>query len=102
MARRFDKLDLALLHVFVTVCDTGSLQSAAARLRLSRAGVTLQMNRLEAACGRDLFLRHDGGPRIGSDLTPAGARFLPKVRAVLELADQAREALTEPADERPA
>lgn len=93
MARRFDKLDLALLHVFVTVCDAGSLQRGAALLGLSRAGVTLQMDRLEAVCGRPLFLRHAGGPRMGTDLTSAGQRFLPKVRAVLELADEARAAL---------
>lgn len=98
--RRFDKLDLTLLHVFVTVCETGSLQGAAATLGLTRAGVTMQMDRLEAACGRELFVRRPGGPRMGSNLTEAGFRFLPKVRSVLELLDQAREALRDDGDRK--
>lgn len=96
MKRRFDKLDLSALHVFVTVCDAGSLQAAAETLGMSRAGVTLMMDRLEAECGQALFRRHKGGPRTGADLTETGSRFLPKVRDVLQLADAARATLNAP------
>ena len=81
---------LQLSHVltFVTVVDAGGFRSAAASLHLSQPAITRQMDQLESGLGVRLL---DRGP-AGTQLTPAGARFVEHARALLLMEDQAREA----------
>ena len=91
MTYRFDTFDLRLIHVFVTVCDTGEFQRAAQLLHVTPAAVTNQINKLEKACGRHLFERTREGFRSASQVTSIGARLLPMARQLLKVNDDTRD-----------
>lgn len=74
--------DWTLLHVFLTVADSGSLSAAARRIGSSQPTVGRQIQNLETQMNLELFQRH---PK-GFTLTPAGERLLPHARAMAEQA----------------
>jgi DNA-binding transcriptional LysR family regulator len=77
-------LDLGQVRAFVAVVDHGHFGRAAAELSLTQQALSKRIARLEAALGPLLERR-----RGGVALTPAGERFLPGARRMLEVADRA-------------
>jgi len=82
-------LDLGAVRAFLAVTDDRYFSEAAARLGVSQQAVSKRIARLESALGTRRFLRS----RTGGDLTEDGRAFLPHARALIDVADQAREAL---------
>jgi DNA-binding transcriptional LysR family regulator len=70
---------LALLRVFVTVADTGSIRPAAARLGRTVSAVSMALKQLERDVGTNLF----EGERKGQ-LTKAGQFALEQARGILD------------------
>ena len=68
------------MKYFLTVAETSSIRRAAERLRLAQPSLSMAIRRLEAALGAQLLLRG----KLGVQLTPAGRRFVPKARALLD------------------
>jgi DNA-binding transcriptional LysR family regulator len=60
------------VRIFLAVARAGQILGAARRLELNHATVSRRLAALEEALGAKLFRRHTAG----SELTPAGARFL--------------------------
>lgn len=83
-------LDLAQVRAFVAVADHGHFGRAAESLTLSQQALSKRVARLEGQLGRLLERR-----RGGAVPTPAGERFLPAARELLDLADHAVLALRE-------
>ena len=77
-------LDLAQVRAFVAVIDHGHFGRAALTLTLSQQALSKRVARLESQLGPLLERR-----RMGVTPTPAGHRFLPAARRMLELADHA-------------
>ena len=77
-------LDLAQVRAFVAVADHGHFGRAAQTLSLSQQALSKRVARLERHLGPLLERR-----RPGVTPTPAGERFLPAARRMLELADHA-------------
>ncbi|MDQ1635427.1 MAG: hypothetical protein QOJ32_2236 [Frankiaceae bacterium] len=77
-------LDLAQVRAFVAVVDHAHFGRAASALSLTQQALSKRVSRLETALG-PLLLRERGG----AVPTPAGARFLPGARQLLEVADRA-------------
>lgn len=82
-------MDLKLLRTFVTVASHVHFHEAARRLFLSQPTVSKHVRQLEEALGCQLFVR--AGKQVR--LTPAGERFLPEARKLLESADAAFHAM---------
>lgn len=78
-------LDLARLEQFVAVAKLGSFGKASTVTLLSQPTLTRNMRGLEADVGAQLF---DRGP-LGTTLTAAGRRFLPRAEALLNDAERA-------------
>ncbi|QND51574.1 LysR family transcriptional regulator [Phyllobacterium sp. 628] len=85
-------LDLDLLRTFVTVVETGSLSAAAPRIGRSQSAVSMQMQRLEQAVGKQLLIRN---PR-SVEPNLAGESFLNYARRLLRLSDEAWANVTRP------
>ncbi|SEC20363.1 DNA-binding transcriptional regulator, LysR family [Rhizobiales bacterium GAS191] len=85
-------LDLDLLRSFVAVVESGSFSNAAPRIGRSQSAVSMQMQRLEQAVGKQLLIRT---PR---SVTPsqAGEGFLTYARRLLRLSDEAWASVTRP------
>ncbi|MCF1505158.1 LysR family transcriptional regulator [Afifella sp. H1R] len=77
-------LDIALLRTFATVADQGSMTRASDILHLTQGAISQQIARLEALVGTALLLRHPRGLR----LTPAGERFLGRIRPLIITNDE--------------
>jgi DNA-binding transcriptional LysR family regulator len=77
-------LDLRQVRAFVAVVDAGHFGRAAQSLSLTQQALSKRVARLEATLGPLL----ERGAR-GVSLTPAGERFLPGARRMLEAADAA-------------
>lgn len=84
-------LEIELLRVFVAIADTGGFTRAAERLHRTQSAVSLQMKRLEEAAQTPLF-RSQGRQR---HLTGAGEQLLSYARRILELHDEAADAIRE-------
>ena len=56
-------LDVDLLRTFAIIAEGGSFTRAAERVGRTQAAVSLQMQRLEALAGAELFVRTRGGRR---------------------------------------
>ncbi|MEV0616413.1 LysR family transcriptional regulator [Nonomuraea sp. NPDC050404] len=82
-------LDLGAVRAFVAVTEERYFSDAAARLGVSQQAVSKRIARLESDLGLRLFSR----TRNGADLTGDGRAFLPHARALIGIADQAREVL---------
>lgn len=78
------------LRTFVLVVETGSFSSAAQHLELSQPAVSLQIKELERRLSARLI------ERVGrrAVATPAGATLLGYARKILDLSDEAADAVT--------
>ena len=85
-------LDSHRLETFRMVALCGRMSEAARRLHLSQPAVTAQVQQLESALGRSLFLRS----RSGIQLTEDGRRLLETAEALHRLLGEAEQALAEP------
>ncbi|MGO4634314.1 LysR family transcriptional regulator [Streptomyces sp. 2RAF24] len=83
-------MELRLLVTFEKVATVLSFTRAAAELAYAQSSVTAQVRALESSLGTELFERL--GSRIR--LTEAGTRLLPYARQIIELAEEARAAVT--------
>lgn len=77
------------VRAFVSVCDLGSFQAAAAALHLSQPTVSKRLNALEARLGHALFDRVGRGVA----LTEAGRAYLPHARELLAVMRDGARAL---------
>jgi DNA-binding transcriptional LysR family regulator len=86
-------LDLDLLKSFVSVVDTGGFTTAGERVHRTQSTVSQQIRRLEDELGYALLDRN------GRKATPteAGERLVSYARRMLALAQEAREAVAQPA-----
>lgn len=80
-------MELRQLETFVVVAEQGRCVAAAHQLSVSPATVTARLDRLEQSLGVPLLRRRTR--HVG--LTPAGARLLPEIRALVETAASLRE-----------
>ncbi len=78
-----------LLHTFVAIAETGGFARAGERVHRSQSAVSLQMKRLEAQAGTNLFQRD--GRRM--TLTEEGHCLLRYAERILALHDEARTSL---------
>jgi DNA-binding transcriptional LysR family regulator len=89
-------MDLEELRAFLAVAETGSFQSAAKSLRLSRATLRRRIDQLEARASVPLLDR----TRLGATLTEAGTILAARGRLMMQeaaaLFDSVRDAGTEP------
>lgn len=77
-------LDVDLLRTFAIIAEGGSFTRAAERVGRTQAAVSLQMQRLEALAGAELFVRTRGGaPR----LTAKGSYLLERAQELVALND---------------
>jgi DNA-binding transcriptional LysR family regulator len=73
------RIDLTSLHLFVAVCELGSIGRAAEREFIAASAVSKRLSDLEAAVDTALLYRHSRGVT----LTPAGESLLHHARTVL-------------------
>lgn len=88
------RLDLNQLRTFVVVVETGGLTSAAERLNVSQAALSMQIKALQESLGLRLLLRTGRGMKLSED----GERVLAYARQTLSAADlltKAAQALTQ-------
>ncbi|MDT9699367.1 LysR family transcriptional regulator [Streptomyces sp. P17] len=83
-------MELRLLVTFEKVATVLSFTRAAAEPAYAQSSVTSQIRALESSLGTELFDRLGGRIR----LTQAGERLLPYARQIIELAEEARAAVT--------
>ena len=84
------QLNLGQLRTFVAAAENSSFAAAADAVHLSQAAVSMQIMKLEASIGQQLFVRHTR--RV--TLTLAGETFLPYARRLLQIESEAIAALT--------
>jgi len=84
-------MDLAELHVFLTVAREGSFSRAADKLFRTQPAVSLAINRLEASVGQPLFVRRARPVR----LTDEGALLRDYAQRLLNLREEARKGLSD-------
>jgi DNA-binding transcriptional LysR family regulator len=82
-------VELSDLAVFRAVVEMGGVTKAAARLNRVQSNVTARMKKLEEDLGTALFTRQGRGVQ----LAPAGQILLPFAERLLDLAEEAREAV---------
>ena len=82
-------MDIASLHAFVTIADSGSFSLAADQLHLTQPAVSKRVATLEEDLSVRLFDRLGRTVR----LTEAGAVLLPRARRILAEVDDSRRAL---------
>jgi DNA-binding transcriptional LysR family regulator len=83
-------MDFSDLRIFKAVVEEGGITAAAKRLHRVQSNVTTRIKQLEASLGAKLFIREDG--RL--HLSPAGELFLGYADRILEMANEAREAIS--------
>ena len=76
--------DLARCRAFIAIAKSGSLTRAAIALDRSQSLLSRQLNALERECGTRLFTRTGRGV----ELSEAGQRLFPQVKALLGEAEQ--------------
>jgi hypothetical protein len=72
-------LSTDLLRTFLAIVDSGNLTIAAARLHRTQSAISVQLRKLEADLGVQLFTRTSKGMM----LTEAGTKLLPNARSIL-------------------
>ena len=82
-------MELSDLAIFRAVVESGGVTKAAARLNRVQSNVTARMKKLEDSLGAELFSRHGRG----LTLAPAGSVLLSYAERLLDLADEARQAV---------
>lgn len=85
-------MDLSDLRIFIAVVREGGVTRAAQRLHRVQSNVTTRIRQLEIDLGVALFIRE--GKRL--HLAPAGQILLDYAERLLDLADQARDAVQSP------
>lgn len=85
-------LDLDILRSFVAIVELGGFTRAAERLGRTQSTISLQIKRLEDTLGKRLLDRNSR--QIA--LTVEGERLLGYARRILQLTEEAREAVAEP------
>src|SRR5262245_3812846 len=83
--------DLSLLRTFVSIVESGSISAAARVLKIPKPSLSRHLRILEQQAGAPL-LRRD---THRMNLTEAGARMLEDARALLALAEEATERISE-------
>ncbi len=83
-------MDLAALHAFVAIAETGSFSLAAERLHLTQPAVSKRIAALEQQLAVRLFDRL--GREVG--LTEAGRALLPRAYQIINVLDDTRRALS--------
>lgn len=83
-------LDMDVLRTFVTGVSLGSFAKAADRLGRSPSAISLQLRKLEEQAGQTLFQKQGRGLA----LTEAGDILIGYARRILDLNDEARNAMT--------
>ena len=86
-------MDFSDLQVFKAVVEEGGITRAAKRLHRVQSNVTTRIQQLEASLGTKLFLRDKQRLHV----SPAGKLFLGYVDQILNISEQARDAVTEDA-----
>jgi DNA-binding transcriptional LysR family regulator len=84
-------MDVHQLEVFLAVIESSSMAQAAEKVHLSVGAVSLQLHKLAAELGTELFVRV--GKRLAP--TPAAARLAEHARAVVKLMSQIRQEFTD-------
>src|SRR5215475_13032082 len=84
-----NQLDPAWLRSFVAIAESGAFARAAERVHRTPSALSVQLRQLEATLSARLLERTTR--RVA--LTPAGERFLPYARQLLDLQQQALAAL---------
>jgi LysR family nitrogen assimilation transcriptional regulator len=84
-------MDLKQIRAFVTVFERGSINSAAANLRVAQPSLSLQIKNLEESVGVKLFERHARGVHP----TAAGERFYGDCRRILGDVENAEQNMRE-------
>ncbi|CAN5693643.1 LysR family transcriptional regulator [soil metagenome] len=82
-------MDLARLKLFVRVAECGSLSKAAVALDSMQSAISRQIAVLERECGHRLFDRTGRGVT----LTSFGERLFPRIKALVDEADQVENAM---------
>src|SRR2546430_14744745 len=82
-------MDLAALHIFKTVAETGGITKAAARLHRVQSNVTTRVKQLEESLGAPLFHRH----KRRLTLSAEGKLLLAYAERLLRLSSEAQAAL---------
>jgi DNA-binding transcriptional LysR family regulator len=83
-------MDLSDLEIFRTVVEEGGILKAARKLHRVQSNVTKRVQQLEAALGAQLFFRD----RRRLHLSPTGELLLPYADRLLQLAEEARGAIS--------
>jgi DNA-binding transcriptional LysR family regulator len=78
-------LTIRQLHYFIAAAETGQISHAAMELNISQSAVTAGIQSLEATLGARLLTR--GGQ--GVSVTPQGARFLSRAKAIIAAVEEA-------------
>ena len=82
-------LDIPLLRSFIAVARAGSIRAAADRVGRTQSAVSLQMKRLEAIVGEQIFHRSGSGVT----LTVSGERLMAGAERILSAHDEALAAI---------
>jgi DNA-binding transcriptional LysR family regulator len=82
-------MDIASLHAFVTVADTGSFSLAAEQLHLTQPAISKRIAALETELNARLFDRLGRAVRLAE----AGTLLLPRARHILAEVEDSRRAL---------
>lgn len=77
-------IDISLFRTFIVVAKTGNLTAAAILFEKTTSAIHYQIQRLEAAVGYDLFIRH----KRKLKLSKAGSLLFPKARTLLNHYDR--------------
>ena len=79
-------MNLSHVQTFVTAVETGNLNRTAAKLNVTQSTVTARIDALENLIGQKLLHRN----KSGTELTPAGAKFLRHAEVMVQVWKQAR------------
>lgn len=86
-------MEMRQLKIFCAVAELGSFTAAAASVHTVQSNATMRVKELEAELNQQLFIRH----KSGVALTSAGRTFLAYAQRILQLVDESRGALCDPA-----
>lgn len=79
-------MNLAHVQTFVVAVETGNLNRTARKLNVTQSTVTARIDALENLVGQKLLRRN----KSGTELTPAGAKFLRHAEVMVQVWKQAR------------
>ncbi len=87
-------MNLATVHTFLMILETGNLNRAAERLNVTQSTVTARLNTLEQELGQPLFTRR----KSGAELTSAGFKFQRYAELMTDLWRQAQQETSLPSE----